>query len=221
MNTYFSRTEKILMTRVMILSGLLAETIKEYEKGGNLDGKFMRGLRTSSTWLEKALDRRFEFLDQDAVKDFMRHVEHMDILFVPNDKAKKERKELKEMQDSLYMSAETFSRLYSAIIPSTCCNCRRGNCFRQCMLREEFMRLGILPVDAQAKTACQYDYKAAGIDLLEWARQNLESGISIDEWAAMLPESGMRNWEKAKQKPPRREAGTAEASVDTKSLARL
>ena len=207
MNTYFSRNEKILMTRVMILSGLLMETIKEYEKG-TPDGKFMRGLRTANTWLEKALDRRFEFLDKDAVKDFIRHVEHMDLLFVPNDKAKKERKELQEMQDSLYMSAETFSRLYSSIIPFTCCNCRMKD-FRKCMIREEFMRIGVLPIDTKAKDSCQYDYKAAGIDLLEWARQNLESGISIDEWAKLLPQSSRAKWKETKEKPSRREAGTA------------
>ena len=217
MNTYFSRNEKILMTRVMLLSGLLMATIKEYEKG-TPDGKFMRGLRTANTWLEKALDRRFEFLDKDAVKDFMRHVAHMELLFVPNDKAKKERKVLKEMQDSLYMSAETFSRLYSSIIPFTCCNCRMKD-FRKCMIREEFMRIGVLPIDTKAKDACQYDYKAAGIDLLEWARQNLENGISIDEWAKLLPGDSREKWEEAKEKPPRREAGTADSPKRTRSLA--
>ena len=117
MNTYFSKNEKILMTRLMLLSGLIGETIKEYEKGSAPDKKFMRGLRTANTWLSNAMDRRFEFLDTDAVKDFIRHIDHMDLLFVPNDKAKEARKQIKEMQDSLYLSAETFSRLYSAIIP--------------------------------------------------------------------------------------------------------
>lgn len=202
MNTYFSKNEKILMTRLMLLSGLIGETIKEYEKGSTPDKKFMRGLRTANTWLSNAMDRRFEFLDTDAVKDFIRHIDHMDLLFVPNDKAKEARKQIKEMQDSLYLSAETFSRLYSAIIPYTCCNCPRRKDFRQCMLREIFMEVGVHPIDHQANDTCQFDYLAAGIDLMEWARQNLQNGIDLDDWAKQLPKKSREALGETKEKTP-------------------
>lgn len=199
MNTYFSRTEKILMTRMMLLAGLLRETIREYEKSKAADTAFMRGLRTANTWLGKSIERRYDLLDNDAAKDFVRHVKHMDILFVPNDKAKEERKQLQEMQDSLYMSADTFSKLYAAVIPYTCCRCPRKKDFRQCKLREIFMETGVFPIDSKATNACQYDYLAAGIDLMEWARQNLQDGIQIDDWAKQLPDAGREKWEEAKK----------------------
>lgn len=186
MNTYLSRTEKILMTRLMIMSGLMMETLKEYEKGSP-DKAFMKSLRTANTWMGKAMDRRFEFLEKDAYKDFLRHINHMDILFVPNDKAKKERQTLKEMQDSVYISGDDFEKLYSAIIPYTCCDCPRKKDFNKCQLRALFMKLGILPVDSSAKDSCQYDYLAAGINLMEWAQKNLKEGIEIEEWAKQLP----------------------------------
>ena len=204
MNTYFSRTEKILMTRLMITSGLMAENLKEYEKGST-DKAFMKSLRMAHTWLGKALDRRFEFLEKDAYTDFIRHINHMDILFVPNDKAKKEREKIAAMQDSVYLSADTFEALYSAIIPYTCADCPRKKDFKQCMLRETFMQAGILPVDSYAKEACQYDYLAAGIDLMEWARQNLQKGIEIDDWAKQLPEKSRAKWNEAKEKGSRQE----------------
>lgn len=174
------------MTRSMLLCGLLEDTIKEYEKASSLDSMFMRGLRTAHTWLAKALDRRFEFLDKDAVRDFMRHVKHMDTIFVPNDKAKAEYDKLKEMSDSIYLSADTFAELYSAIIPYACAVCPRKKDFRQCRLRETFMQVGIHPIDSQATDACQYDYTAAGIDLVAWAQENLKKGIELDDWAKQL-----------------------------------
>lgn len=181
MNTYLSRTEKVLMTRTMLLSGLLEKSIEEYQKSRHTDTLFMRGLRTANTWLKKALDRRFEFLDRDAMKDFIRHVHHMDTIFIPNDKAKAEYDKLKEMQDSIHLSADTFAELYSAIIPYACAKCKRKQDFRKCKLREIFMRTGILPVDSTATTACQYDYQAAGVDLSEWARKSEEQGMELDE----------------------------------------
>ena len=185
MNTYFSRQEKILMTRIMVLSGLMMETIKEYEKG-KPDKAFMRDLRTANTWMGKAMDRRFEFLEKDEYLNFIRHIDHMDILFVPNDKAKKERENLARIQDSVYISADDFEQLFSAILPYACGDCPRGEDFHKCKLRELFMKLGILPVDTEARDACQYDYLAAGIDLMEWAATNLRNGVELDDWAKQL-----------------------------------
>ena len=85
-----------------------------------------------------------------------------------------------------------FEKLYSAIIPYTCCDCPRKNDFHKCQLRAQFMKLGILPVDSSAKDACQYDYLAAGINLMEWARKNLKEGIALEDWAMQLTEKARK-----------------------------
>lgn len=180
MNRYLSKHEKINMTRIMLLVNLLDDAIKEYEeKMGDLDKEFIRYLKTSRTWGMKAIKRRYDLLDMDAASDFTRHINHMDIVFVPNDKAAQYYKRVKEMQSSLPLTIEDFEKLYSGFIPKTCGKCHKKS-WKQCLIREIFRKYGITPVNLNAKN-CPYSYLEAGINLEEWAKEwAKENGMKFD-----------------------------------------
>ena len=63
MNRYLSSRERENMARLMALVMVEGEAIKNYEKGSNLDKEFMKYLRMSHTFLEKAIARRYNLLD--------------------------------------------------------------------------------------------------------------------------------------------------------------
>lgn len=168
MNAYFSRAEKISMTRLMLLANLLKLVIGEYEKINALDKEFIKDLRTAHTWTQKAIKRRFDFLSLDAAKDFAKHVDHMEVIFCPNDAAKKYFDRIKEMQSAVHMTMDEFEIFYSGIVPYTCGNCHKKE-YRKCNIWETFRRLQLDPVDNNAK-GCPYNYLDAGINLLEWAK---------------------------------------------------
>lgn len=170
MNRYLSRQEKASMTRMMLLVNLMDSVINEYtEKCKNADPEFMRDLRSCRTWGYKAIKKRYDFLDKDAAKDFTRHVGHMDIVFVPNDKAQKQHDIIKKMSDSVCMTMEDFDKLYSGFIPRTCGKCHKKS-WKRCLIREVFRKYGVEAVDNNAKN-CPYSYLEAGQDLEEWAKQ--------------------------------------------------
>lgn len=180
MNRYFSRAEKANMTRLMLLVDLMDAVIKDYEeKTGNVDKEFMRYLRSCKTWGYKAIKRRYDFLDTDAAKDFTRHISHMDIIFVPNDKAQKYYKVVKDMSDSICMTAEDFEKLYSGFVPKTCGNCHK-KAWKKCLIRETFRKFGVETVNNNAKN-CPYSYLEAGINLEAWAKAWAEeNGVKFD-----------------------------------------
>ena len=180
MNRYLSRAEKANMTRMMLAVNTLERAIKDYEeKMQNVDPEFMKDLRSCKTWGYKAIKRRYDFLDKDAAKDFTRHLTHMDIIFVPNDKAQQYHKIVKDMSGSLVLSIEDFEKLYSGFIPKTCAKCHK-KAWKECLIREIFRKHGVEPVNVNAKN-CPYNYWEAGIDLEAWAKAWAEEhGLKFD-----------------------------------------
>lgn len=170
MNSYLSSNEKILFTRIMLLTGLLEQTIKTYETLKGSDKEFMRCLRSGYTWTMKAMEKRRDFLTEDAAIDLMKNVKHTDLIFVPNDRAKKEYQTVKEMQGTLHMSLKDFEDWYCAIIPFTCGRCTRKD-YKKCKQREFMMKFSCVPVNLQAKKTCQYNYLDAGLNLEEMAKE--------------------------------------------------
>ena len=170
MNRYLSKPEKVSLTRIMLLVDLMDVVIKTYEDNvKNVDAEFMKDLKTCRTWGKKAIKRRYDFLDVDAAKDFTRHINHMDIIFVPNDKAQQYHKMVQEMANSICLTADDFEKLYSGFIPKTCAKCHK-KAWKKCLIREVFRKYGVETVNNKAKN-CPYSYLEAGIDLEDWARQ--------------------------------------------------
>lgn len=186
MNRYLSKPEKVSLTRIMLLVDLMDVVIKTYEDNvRNVDAEFMKDLKTCRTWGKKAIKRRYDFLDVDAAKDFTRHINHMDIIFVPNDKAQQYHKMVQEMANSICLTADDFEKLYSGFIPKTCGKCHK-KAWKKCLIREVFRKYGVETVNNNAKN-CPYSYLEAGIDLEDWAKQ----------WAMMnnLKFDGENIWE--------------------------
>jgi hypothetical protein len=170
MNTYLSRSEKELFTRLDVLLGEAGEIIKKYEKSTNTDKDFMKFMRSGYTWLNKALVLRLDMLEPDARADLKKNASHMQIILTPNDKAKKEFDRIKEMNDTLHISMDDFEDWYSGVIPFTCGKCTEKN-FQECVTRKFLMKFGIFPVNTHAKGTCQYNYLDAGIDLEKIAKE--------------------------------------------------
>lgn len=168
------------MTRMMLAVNTLECAIKDYEeKMQNVDPEFMKDLRSCKTWGYKAIKRRYDFLDKDAASDFTRHLKHMDIVFVPNDKAVKYHNIVKEMSGSLVLPIEDFEKLYSGFIPKTCGKCHK-KAWKECLIREIFRKHAVEPVNVNAKN-CPYSYWEAGIDLEAWAKAWAEEhGLKFD-----------------------------------------
>ena len=170
MNRYLSKPEKVSLTRIMLLVDLMDVVIKTYEDNmKNVDAEFMKDLKTCRTWGKKAIKRRYDFLDVEAAKDFTRHINHMDIIFVPNDKAQQYHKMVQEMANSICLTADDFEKLYSGFIPKTCAKCHK-KAWKKCLIREVFRKYGVETVNNNAKN-CPYSYLEAGIDLEDWAKQ--------------------------------------------------
>lgn len=170
MNRYLSKPEKVSLTRIMLLVDLMDVVIKTYEDNvKNVDAEFMKDLKTCRTWGKKAIKRRYDFLDVDAAKDFTRHINHMDIIFVPNDKAQQYHKMVQEMANSICLTADDFEKLYAGFIPKTCGKCHK-KAWKKCLIREVFRKYGVETVNNNAKN-CPYSYLEAGIDLEDWAKQ--------------------------------------------------
>jgi hypothetical protein len=180
MNSYLSKQEKVSMTRMMLLVNVMDVVIDEYDNHcKNSDPEFMRDIRSCRTWGYKAIKRRYDFLDKDAAKDFTRHVSHMDIVFVPNDKAQEQHKIVKEMSSSVCMTADDFEKLYSGFVPKTCGKCHK-KAWKQCLIREMFRKYGVDTVNNNAEN-CPYSYLEAGINLEEWAKEwAKENGVDYD-----------------------------------------
>ena len=180
MNRYFSRAEKANMTRMMLLIQILDRVIQDYEeKMKDVDADFMKDLRSCRTWGYKAIKRRYDFLDADAAKDFTRHLTHMDIVFVPNDKAQQYHKIVKDMSGSLVLPIEDFEKLYSGFIPKTCGKCHK-KAWKECLIREIFRKHGVEPVNVNAKNG-SYSHSKAGIYLKAWAKAWAEeNGLKFD-----------------------------------------
>ena len=183
MNSYLSRHEKSNFVRLSACLGLANEIVGEYEKSKNPDRDFMRYLKTGMTWLLKAVNRRKEFLDQDAALDFAKQCSRLEpIIFVPNDKARKEFEDIRKIQNMIVMSREDFEDWYGMVIPYTCEKCDGKKCKDTCKLRIMLAKYGAYPVNPEAVDTCQYSY--ADSDVSEIKQPLQQDDISPEDKAA-------------------------------------
>lgn len=175
MNRYFSHDEKVKLTRIMLLGGLLKETIKEYAGLQNTDKEFLKNLRTANTWLKKGLKRRYDLADIDAARDFSRNAANLQMICEPTDVARRKIAAMKEEQGTIVMTLDDFYIWYSSVIPDTCGKCQKKK-YRQCPQRQFLMKFNCEPVNPKAEGCCQYSYPAAGIPYvpIKWEKETEE-----------------------------------------------
>jgi hypothetical protein len=190
MNTYLSKKEKELFTRLDALLAVSEDVIKLYEKVPSTDKEFMRFLRSGKTWLDKALAARFGALDPDSKRDLQKNAAHMQVLLVPNDRVKEKFRELEKLQSVLHMPYDDFEDWYGAVIQLSCGVCKsKGQEFRNCKIRRILMKYGIHPVNTRAtEDICQYSYPDAGIHLRDLTKKAEKDGLTPKEIAGLIME---------------------------------
>ena len=190
MNTYLSRKEKELFTRLDALLAVAEDVIELYEKVPSTDKNFMKCIRMGHTWLNKALAARFGALDPDSKRDLQKNAAHMQVLLVPNDRVKEKFRELEKLQSVLHMPYDDFEDWYGSVIQLSCGICSsKGHDFRNCRIRKILMKYGIHPVNTKAtEDICQYSYPDAGIRMKDLTQKAEKDGLSPKELAGLIME---------------------------------
>lgn len=172
MNRYLSSRERENMARLMALVMVEGEAIKNYEKGSDLDKEFMKYLRMSHTFLEKAIARRYNLIDLDAAKQMKRAASQLCVVFVPEREAKRRVEEIARMKKTLHLSMSDFEDLCECIMPRLCGVCSGKN-FRHCAWKEFLHRYQVEVVNYKAdENTCPYSYPRAGWTVSkEWAEE--------------------------------------------------
>lgn len=149
MNRYLSSRERESMARLMALVMVEGEAIKSYEKVSNLDKDFMKYLRMSHTFLEKAIARRYNLIDLDAAKQMKRAASQLCVVFVPEREARRRVEEIARMKKTLHLSMSDFEDLCECIMPRLCGVCSGKN-FRHCAWKEFLHRYQVEVVNYKA-----------------------------------------------------------------------
>lgn len=172
MNRYLSSRERESMARLMALVMVEGEAIKSYEKVSDLDKEFMKYLRMSHTFLEKAIARRYNLIDLDAAKQMKRAASQLCVVFVPEREARRRVEEIARMKKTLYLSMSDFEDLCECIMPRLCGVCSGKN-FRHCAWKEFLHRYQVEVVNYKAdENTCPYSYPQAGWTVSkEWAEE--------------------------------------------------
>lgn len=172
MNRYLSSRERGSMARLMVLMMIEEEAIQQYEKTNSLDKEFMKYLRMSHTFLEKAITRRFNILDLDAAKQMKRAARQLEVVFVPEREARRRVEEVARMKKTLHLSMSDFEDLCECIMPRLCGVCSGKN-FRHCAWKEFLHRYQVEVVNYKAnENTCPYSYPQAGWTVSkEWAEK--------------------------------------------------
>lgn len=192
LNAYLSRAEKTTFVQLTSLAGLQEQIVEMYAGGNNADKEFLKLLRTSKTWLMKALNYRVEFLDESVKADLARQVARLDLIFVPNDKAKKEYEQLKEIQSYVHMPMEDFEDWYCEVIEHTCKTCTRDD-YKACAMRRVMAKHRVFPANPAAVGTCQYSYVGADPAELPAPRPPREL---VEEVVAEREDAGISSGEK-------------------------
>lgn len=183
MNRYLSSRERESMARLMALVMVEGEAIKSYEKVSDLDKEFMKYLRMSHTFLEKAIARRYNLIDLDAAKQMKRAASQLCVVFVPEREARRRVEEIARMKKTLHLSMSDFEDLCECIMPRLCGVCSGKN-FRRCLWKDFLHRYQVEVVNYNAdENTCPYSYPQAGWTVSkEWAEEILKpfDGIVSD-----------------------------------------
>lgn len=157
MNPYLSREEKNAFVRLSALAAHLEEVISGYEQSKKTDKSFMKFLKSSRTFLDKALDLRIADLEPQAKVNFVRQVKQIQLVFTPNAQAKQEFETIKSLQSTVPMDIDDFNDLYSVLLEEVCRSCRSEN-YQECQLRKILMKYEVYPYNPAAEKYCQYSY---------------------------------------------------------------
>lgn len=168
MNRYFSRSERESMARLMAMLMVEEDAIKNYEKTKDLDRDFMKYLRSAHTFLNKAIQRRYNLIDLDAAVQMRRTAGQLCVVFVPDEEAKRRVREVEAMKKTLHLTMSDFEDLCACIMPHICGVCT-GEDFRHCAWKEFLHRFNVEVVNYNAdENTCPYCYETAGWDVRAW-----------------------------------------------------
>ncbi len=183
MNRYFSSKERENMARLMVMVMVEEQAMKSYENCKDLDKEFMKYLRMSHTFLEKAIERRYSLIDLDAARQMKRAASQLCVVFVPDKEAKRRVEEVARMKKTLHLSMSDFEDLCECIMPRLCGVCSGKN-FRHCLWKDFLHRYQVEVVNYRAdEHTCPYSYPKAGWTICrEWAKEVQEpfDGIVSD-----------------------------------------
>lgn len=155
---YLSRSEKSNFVPLVALLGIAGEYINTLGDIKSTDKDYLKYLRSAKTFLDKAIDLRIRGLDPDAAINLQKCVARQDpVCFIASAEAKKEAKELAEMQNYIHMSLNEFQDWYGEVIEFTCQKCAKTN-HKECPIYNILLRHNIVPVNPMAIGSCPYDY---------------------------------------------------------------
>lgn len=175
MNPYLSRDEKASFVQLEALANTQESVLEIYQKTKSTNSDFLKYLRTSQTWLKKAIALRKSFLSEDAKLDFIKQASRLKLIFVRSDVAKKEYADLKELSENFVMPITDFEDWYAEVIEHACRTCSRMD-WVNCKMHYLMTKYGVYPIDPEARTKCPYSYiDAEQADLDKQKLQEVES----------------------------------------------
>ena len=165
MTPYLSRAEMQVFIHLCATTVELKKAISSAEKKKTLDDqdkKYLKNIRTSYTFIKKAVDIRHNALDKENQHEVGTRLSHVDYQLLPSDKAQKEIARLNKLTNMVHMDNDDFLDWYCDTIPETCGKCQKSK-YKMCRLRAILMKFGIWPVNPNAVGKCQYSYPGADI----------------------------------------------------------
>ncbi|WP_425057639.1 hypothetical protein SCACP_21570 [Sporomusa carbonis] len=157
MNPYLSSHEKENLIRVLVMYDAICNVIEAYSRVKSTDKTLLADLRHAKTRIQKAVQRRVSFLDEQAKYNLMLAVDKIEFMFVPKPEVKKRNEELLRLKSTLPMHVDDFYDWYSFVIDHTCLTCQRTD-YEECPARRVLMKYEVTPYNPGAVGSCQYSY---------------------------------------------------------------
>ncbi|MDD4601479.1 hypothetical protein SDC9_04163 [bioreactor metagenome] len=157
MNSWLSRQEKVKLVRTLVLNSQLLFDIQDYENAKSTDKKFLADLRRGKAFLQRAIDKRLDYLDKTAALNLMESMSKIEVMFLPKVEAKKAYQDLAKLQSVLPMYISDFEDWYEFVIENTCKVCKRSD-YENCPARRVLEKYDVCPNDPGAVARCQYGY---------------------------------------------------------------
>lgn len=100
--------------------------------------KWKKYLKTARTYIMKTMEEMLDGVNEDQVISFIDSINRKEIILRYNDKAQKERKKKREMDDTTVLSTDEFYDFINAGALANCKGCTDDA--RECELKEMFLK---------------------------------------------------------------------------------
>ena len=157
MNKYLSAAEKENLVRLLILDAHLYFSVEVYAELKSTDKKFLADLRRGKTFIHKAIDKRLDFLEDDAKKKLAQSVAKIGLTFLPKAEARKELERTQKLQSIYPIDIDDMQDWICFMVESVCKTCQRSD-YTECQGRKVLVKYDIAPWCPEADGKCQYSY---------------------------------------------------------------